>query len=245
MNERDEKQEKVGEKYDGRGGVSGGIEKRKGRDEEEGLMGGESKEVVGKKGSESKLKDREEGVEIVEKEMQQQEHKSRLDTIYEKQKQKQKQKKGQTELESERQKVDEKVIKKVTEKVIEKVMEKKVVEKVDQKNDSFSPTISINVVHIDYTMMNANDDALITVNNCNNENNNNDNNNYNDDNIFEYYDTPVPVIRIFGSTCQEKRACVHIHGVRTHFVSNVFLSLFVFYLFINFYYFFLYFFINN
>ena len=34
-----------------------------------------------------------------------------------------------------------------------------------------------------------------------------------DNGIIESADSAVPVVRIFGSTCSEKKACVHIHGV--------------------------------
>ena len=73
-------------------------------------------------------------------------------------------------------------------------------------------SISINVVHIDYSMIRIYNEAEITVED-------------DDDVIFEYQESPVPVIRIFGSTCNEQRACVHIHGV-----STLFLLLHVYYM---------------
>jgi hypothetical protein len=65
----------------------------------------------------------------------------------------------------------------------------------------FDPLISINVVYIDYSMF-YRPGASSEIK---------------DDGIIELIDSPAPVVRIFGSTCSEKRACVHIHGVRTVF----------------------------
>jgi Ser-tRNA(Ala) deacylase AlaX len=60
----------------------------------------------------------------------------------------------------------------------------------------FNPLISINVVYIDYSMFY------------------NTGTGFEEDNgMIESADSAVPVVRIFGSTCSEKRACVHIHGV--------------------------------
>ena len=75
----------------------------------------------------------------------------------------------------------------------------------NESNIEFNPSISINVVHIDYSMIRIYNEAEITVED-------------DDDVIFEYQDSPAPVIRIFGSTCNEQRACVHIHGVSTLFL---------------------------
>jgi hypothetical protein len=63
----------------------------------------------------------------------------------------------------------------------------------------FDPLISINVVYIDYSMFYRPGSRSEIE----------------DDGIIELIDSPSPVVRIFGSTCGEKRACVHIHGVRT------------------------------
>jgi hypothetical protein len=62
----------------------------------------------------------------------------------------------------------------------------------------FDPLISINVVYIDYCMFYRPGSSSEIK----------------DDGIIELIDSPAPVVRIFGSTCSEKRACVHIHGVR-------------------------------
>lgn len=60
----------------------------------------------------------------------------------------------------------------------------------------FNPLLSVNVVYIDYSMFM------------------NTGSSFDEDNgITESADSAVPVVRIFGSTCSEKRACVHIHGV--------------------------------
>ena len=60
----------------------------------------------------------------------------------------------------------------------------------------FNPLISVNVVYIDYSMFYNTGGGFDE-----------------DSGITESADSAVPVIRIFGSTCTEKRACVHIHGV--------------------------------
>ena len=58
----------------------------------------------------------------------------------------------------------------------------------------FNPLMSISVVCIDYCMSNFTASEE-------------------EDGMVESSDSPVPVVRIFGSTCSEKRACVYIHGV--------------------------------
>jgi hypothetical protein len=60
----------------------------------------------------------------------------------------------------------------------------------------FNPLIPINVVYIDYSMFYNTGSGFDE-----------------DCGITESADSAVPVVRIFGSTCSEKRACVHIHGV--------------------------------
>ena len=60
----------------------------------------------------------------------------------------------------------------------------------------FNPLISISVVCIDYCMSNFTASEE-------------------EDGMVESSDSPVPVVRIFGSTCSEKRACIYIHGVST------------------------------
>jgi hypothetical protein len=60
--------------------------------------------------------------------------------------------------------------------------------------DEVSPLLSINVVNIDYTMVDT------------------DKGHPNHD-FIDTLDSKVPVVRIFGATSKGERACVHIHGV--------------------------------
>ena len=74
-----------------------------------------------------------------------------------------------------------------------------------ESNNEFDPLISINVVYIDYSMFYKPGSSSEIK----------------DDGIIELIDSPAPVVRIFGSTCSEKRACVHIHGVSLITCRNI------------------------